>query len=112
MVGLRDAITELEEKSAKALDTTLTATAVSAKAAINNFFGLGLHRKWVGGIVIVSWRTGYVKDLVKGVGAQTQHWRVRDVSVFCLLRMVSGAAHEEVHAAAFRKTIAKRKVRT
>ena len=60
---------------------------------------------------MVCWRTGYVKDLVKGVVAQTKHWRVRDVSAFCLLRMVSKAAHK-VHSATFRKTIAKRKVRT
>ena len=41
LVGLRDAaaITELEEKSAEALDT-LTANAISAKAAINNFLDL------------------------------------------------------------------------
>jgi hypothetical protein len=109
LVDLRDAaIAELEEKSAEALDT-LTAIADGAKATINNFLDFDSIESESEGLL--SSVGGLVKDLVKGVAAKSQHWRVRDVSAFCLLRMVSGAAHE-VHAAAFRKIIAKRKVRT
>jgi len=110
LVGLRDAaVAELEEKSAEALDT-LTAIADGAKATINNILDFDDSID-SGSEGLLSSVGGLVKDLVKGVAAKSQHWRVRDVSAFCLLRMVSGAAHE-VHAAAFRKIIAKRKVRT
>ena len=106
--GLKDAAaTELEEKSAECLDA-FTAIADSAKATINSFLDFDSIESGSEGLL--SSVGGLVKDFVKSVVARPQHWRVRDVSAFCVLRMVSGAAHE-VHAAALRKTIAKRKVR-
>ena len=108
LVGLRDAaVTELEEKSAECLDA-FTANADSAMATINSFLDFDSIESGSEGLL--SSVGGLVKDFVKSVVARPQHWRVRDVSAFCVLRMVSGAAHE-VHAAALRKTIAKRKVR-
>ena len=108
LVGLRDAaVTELEEKSAECLDA-FTAIADSAKATFNSFLDFDSIESGSEGLLASV--GGLVKDFVKGVVARPQHWRVRDVSAFCVLRMVSGAAHE-VHAAALRKTIAKRKVR-
>ena len=60
LVGLREAaITELEEKSAEALDTS-TAIAVSAKAAINNFLDLDSIESGSEGLL--SSVCGLVKD--------------------------------------------------